>query len=260
MRATRQSVELARQIGDLSDEANALDNLGWGSFTTGDYSDAERYAREANALSRQMGNRLAIAHSLVQLGLCHLLHGRLEEAQEPVTEGVVIAKDIVFPLTQAYGLAVLSLRASLDGDYEVGKRLAGESLDRHTNPMGDFLGHWAQAMAFVGMGEAEQAWQQLLSASEFFVNWGWDARATWILPVIGIILARQGKPERTVEILSLYFNHPNRPIGFAEEWPLLSEWQARLQETLGPEVYRAAWKRGRELDLQTAVEALLAAG
>ena len=115
------------------------------------------------------------------------------------------------------------------------------------------IGHWAQAMAFVGLGETEQSWQQFLSASEFFVNWGWDARATWILPVLGIILARQGRPERAVEILSLYFNHPNRPIGFAEGWPLLSEWQARLQESLGPEGFRAAWERGRELDLVAAI-------
>lgn len=260
MRYTRQSLELARQIGDLFDEAMALGNLGWGSLDSGDYAEAEGYAREANALSRQVGDRLALAHSLVHLGLCQVLFGRLEEAQEAASEGVKIAEDVVFTLTQAFGLAVMSVRASLDGDYELGRDLAGESLDRHTNPSGDFLGHWAQAMAFVGMGKMEQAWRQSLTALEICVRWSWDARATWMLPVLGIIRARQGQPERASEMLGLYFNHPMRPTGWAEKWPLLSEWQARLQENLGANSYQAAWERGRDLVLMKVVEALLAEG
>lgn len=260
MRYTRQSLELTRQIGDLSDEANALGNLGWGSQGAGDYAGAEGYAREAIALSQRMGDRGNLAHSLVLLGLCRLLYGRLEEAQEAATEGVVIAKDIVVPQTQAYGLAVMSVRASLDGDYELGRRLAGESQERFANVMGDYLGRWAKAMAFVGMGKTEQAWHQSLSALEICARLSWNARTTWMLPVVGIILACQGQPERAGEILGLYFNHPLRPGGWAEKWPLLGEWQVRLQENLGVDRYRTAWEQGRTLDLMTTVEALLAEG
>jgi hypothetical protein len=192
--------------------------------------------------------------------LCHVLYGRLEEAQEAATEGVSIAEDIVNTLTQAFGLAVLSVRASLDGDYELGHRLARESQECFTNPMGDFLGHWAMAMAFVGMGETRQAWQQSLTALEICPRWGWHVKMTWILPLVGIILARKGQPERAVEMLGLYFNHPMRPTGWAEKWPLLSEWQARLQENLGANSYQAAWERGRDLVLMKVVEALLAEG
>jgi predicted ATPase/class 3 adenylate cyclase len=260
MRYTRQSLELARQIGDLSDEAYAIGNLGWGSFWSGDYDGAEGYAREAIALCQRMGERGTLGHWMILLGLCHVLNGRLEEAQEPLAEGVEIAEDIVYPLSQAYGLAVMSLQASLAGDYELGRRLAGESQERHTNLFGEFLGHWAQATALVGIGETEQAWQHSLSGLEFFANWGWDSRTTWMLPVVGIVLARQGQPERAVEMLSLYFNHPNRPIGFAEGWPLLGEWQVRLKENLGADKYRAAWERGRDMDLTTTVEALMIEG
>lgn len=260
MHYTRQSLELARQIGDLLDENHALGNLGWGALTLGDFAGSERYAREAIALSQKTGDRLSLAHSLVQLGLCHLLHGRLVEAQEAAAEGVVIAEDIVFTLTQAYGLAVLSVQASLDGDYALGRRLAGESLDRHTNPYGDYLGHWASAIALVGLDQTEQAWQQAQAALRIVYSWCFHGNMTWMLPVVGIIWARQGQSERAAEILGLYFNHPLRPTGWAEKWPLLAEWQARLEKSLGADAYRAAWERGRGLDLMTAVDVLLAEG
>lgn len=259
MHYTRQSLELARQIGDLFDAAFALGNLGWGSFVNGDYAAAEGYAHEAIALSRPMGDRLTQAHSLVQLGLYHLLSGRLQEAQAEAAEGVIMAQDILYPLTQAYGLAVLSMLASLHGDYELGRRLAAESQELFSNPLGDFLGHWAQAAALIGLDQPQQAWQQALAALEgMSLHLGWDARTTWILPVIAIILARRGQPERASAILGLYFNHPDRPAGFAEKWALLSEWQTRLQEELGTQAYQAAWERGRTWDLVSAVEALLA--
>jgi len=49
-------------------------------------------------------------------------------------------------------------------------------------------------------------------------------------------------------------------IGFVEKWPLLSELQARLQENLGADGYQAAREQGEDLELSTAVEALLAEG
>ncbi len=254
---TRESRELAHRIGDLSDEANALGNLGWGSFGIGEYAAAEQYAREAIAVSRKSGEQTQAAHSLVLLGLCHVLNGRLPAAQEPLQEGVRIAEDIVFPLTQAFGFAILSLSASLGGDYALGQRLAGAAQQRLSNPFGEYLGHWAQAMALAGLDQPEQAWHHAQNALGKSTRLGWDSRSTWTLPVAGIILARQGHSERAVEILSLYFNHPHRPAGMVESWPLLREWQSALRETLGTDAYQSAWERGRTLDLQTAVIALL---
>jgi predicted ATPase len=255
---TRQSLELAREIGDLSDAANALGNLGSSSFATGDYAAAEGYFREAISLDRQMGHRWGVAHDTIQLGLCHFLNGRFEKAQDAAAEGVTIAKDIVFPLTEAYGLAVLSLRASIDGDYRRGLSLADESLALFTNEFGISLGHWAQATACLGLNRMEQAWQHSLDALEISHRWRWDGCTTWLLPVVGIILVRLGQSERAAEIMGLYFNHPMRPAGWAEKWPLMNETQAQLKQTLGADGYRVAWERGLSMDMVTAVETLLA--
>ncbi len=255
---TRRSLELARQIGDLSDASNALTNLGSGSLTPGDYAGAEGYLREAIALSRQLGRRSTLGHSLVLLGLCRLLVGFLEEVQEITAEGVKINNEIAVTSSQAYGLAVLSMRASLDGDYELGRRLAGESMNQLTNPFGDLLGHWARATACAGLGQTEQGWQEARAAFKIGYRWRWQGNCTWILPVVGIILGQQEQLERAAEILGLYFNHPASPSGWAEKWPLLGEWQARLEKSLGAVGYRAARERGRAMDLMMTIEALLA--
>jgi predicted ATPase len=260
MRYTRQSLELARQIGDLSDAATAVGNLGWGSLWTGDYAGAEFSFLEALRLSQQMGRRDIHSHSLIALGCCHFLNGRLEEAQETAAEGAKIAKDIMNFVTEAYGLAILSMRSSLDSDYKLGQHLASESLDKLTNLTGDLLGHWAQATACVGLGQTEQAGKQVQSALKIGFRWRWYGTMTWVLPVVGIILGQAGQPKRAAEILGLYFNHPLRPSGWAEKWPLLREWMTRLEESLGADGYQAAWERGMNLDLMTAVEALLAEG
>jgi hypothetical protein len=83
---------------------------------------------------------------------------------------------------------------------------------------------------------------------------------TWLLPVVAIILGQREQPERAAEILGLYFNHSASPIGWAEKWPLLSEWLVLLEENLGADGYREAWERGKSLDLATAVKELLEEG
>jgi tetratricopeptide (TPR) repeat protein len=254
---TRQSLELAHQIGAKSDEANALGNLGTGSFSTGDYALAEHYFQEAITLSREMGYRLGESHSLVQLGLSHLVHGRLDQAQASAAAGLAVASELVSSVTQAYGLAVLSMRASLSGDYERGRQLGSESLSHSTNYFGDFLRQWALATAYCGLDQPEPAWLHILAGLSHSHRYRWPAVTTWLLPVISLALAQQGQSERAVEFLSLFLNHPLSATWWTENWTLLSEWQTRLEESLGSQAYQAAWQRGRALDLEQVTVELL---
>jgi tetratricopeptide (TPR) repeat protein len=235
----------------------ALGNLGSGSVFAGDYANAECYLREAISLFQQMGSQ-GLAQTLIIEGLRQFLSGRLEESHKTAADGATIAKNIGYPLTQAFSLAVLSMLASLKNDYRLARRLADKSLTLISNKMGVFLGHWAQATASVGLGQTGKAWHQALSVLEISHHLHWYGSMTWPLPAMGIILARQGQPQRAVEILGLYFNHPLKPTGWAEKWSLLIESQKQMQEHLGINRYRMAWERGVGLDLVTAIEALLA--
>jgi tetratricopeptide (TPR) repeat protein len=255
---TRQSLDLARQTGDLFNAANALGNLGSGGFATGDYGSAEEYLREAISLGQQMRIPLRLAHETILFALSQLLKGNLHEAREAAAQGIAMAKEILFPLSEAYGLAVLSLCASLKSDPELGHRLAAESLALDTNLFGEFLVHWALATAHIGLGQMEEAWSQIQVTLAISYRKGWSGNMTWLLPLASLVLAHNEQPERAAELLGLYFNHPLRPLGWAEEWALLDQWQARLQDSLGPDRYQAAWERGQSLDLRSTVAALLA--
>jgi predicted ATPase/DNA-binding SARP family transcriptional activator len=257
---TSHSLDLAREIGDLSDAAYALGNLGTIGFWTGDYRQAEEYIRESIDLNRVMGFRQGLAHDLNQLGLCQFLNGHFEMAGETTAEGIFIAREVAFFHTLAYGLAVSSMLASLEGDYERGLDLAGESLNLLTNQFGVFLGYWAKGAAHAGLGQEEQAWRLSLAALEIGYRWRLDAIITWILPLVGNVQAQKGQAERAAEILGLYYGHPLRPSGWAEKWSVLGERQARLEETLGVDAYRAARERGEVMDLIETAEALLAEG
>ena len=168
-----------------------------------------------------------------------------------------MARTTVSPLTMAYGLAVLSMHASLVGDYELAGNLAGESLALFTNPLGVYLGQWTQSMAFVGLGQIEDAWQQARAALAYGRHWRREAFMIWPLPGVAIITALKGHEERGVEILSLYFNHPLKPSGWAESWLFLEKIRTELEESLGPDTFQESWQRGRELDLIAVVGALL---
>lgn len=52
-----QSLELARELGSLSDERNTFENLSLLSRDLGNLSQAVKYARQAQRLSYQLGDR-----------------------------------------------------------------------------------------------------------------------------------------------------------------------------------------------------------
>jgi hypothetical protein len=74
-------------------------------------------------------------------------------------------------------------------------------------------------------------------------------------------LAHEGTGERdkegTVELLALAFHHPASPRGLLEKWLLFIRLRAELEAELGPEIYAAAWERGRALDFQAALTELM---
>lgn len=245
VRYTSQSLDLARQIGDEADQANALGNLGSGSFANGDYLSAETCLREGLALDRKMGDRQGIAQALIELGLLEFLFGRLDEARETTAEGYRLAQLILSSNAEAYGSAVFSLLASLNGNYKEGQRLAAENQALMSNVFGRFLGHWASAVALAGLGRPAEALAEALTGCEMGRSWGWYGIVTWTLPVFAIIYAQKDEPSRAAMALGLFFNHPMSAVGWAKKWSLLSDTQNRLEAALSSEGYKAAWESGR---------------
>jgi predicted ATPase len=98
----RQSLELYRQLGDLTGIAYALDSLGDVAWLQGDFEQAKDYYQEGLALCRKTGNQWAAGMSLYSSGRLHLDHGYLEPAEALLKEALALLR----PLADRRGIAL----------------------------------------------------------------------------------------------------------------------------------------------------------
>jgi len=108
----REALELARQIGETTQETQCLGYIGWFLLDTGRLDEAETSFAQALALAEKSASSGAIAVSLEGLGRCAQVRGRLDEALEYATRGIVEIEKV------HGGLGAGSLRAS----YHASKR------------------------------------------------------------------------------------------------------------------------------------------
>ena len=85
-------------------------------------------------------------------------------------------------------------------------------------------------------------------------------RSADALPPLGFIAAQHGQPERGLELAALGLNHPymDKQTALANS-PLFQRHLAAIRAQLLPDVYAAAWERGKSLDLETTIQELIAA-
>ena len=110
-------VQIARDIGDQSGQANALDGLGIVRRRIGDYAGAVQALEEALQIARDIGDRLGQANALTSLGYVRQLTGDYAGAVQALEEALQIARDIGDRLGQANALRNLGLVRQLTGNY-----------------------------------------------------------------------------------------------------------------------------------------------
>ena len=79
---------------------------------------------------------------------------------------------------------------------------------------------------------------------------------TWLMPVAAILLERAGQAVTATELLALSFHHPQSASGWLKKWPLITSLCSSLAQALGEGGYRQAWDRGRQLNLEAALNSL----
>ena len=73
------------------------------------------------------------------------------------------------------------------------------------------------------------------------------------LAVAVILLGSQGRTGQAVEALALALTHPKSPTSWIEKWPLLEQWQKKLETALGSKKYQSAWAQGTKLELEVLI-------
>ncbi|MHC4070566.1 MAG: ATP-binding protein [Planctomycetota bacterium] len=252
----QQSLDLARDIGDRIGTVWALHSIAFANWMIGNYNEAIHHYQEAEAIWREIGHLGGQAQCKNALSTIALLQGNFSEAHTLAEGAMSIATDLNIPRSQANAAGNLGVLFMAEGDYARGETILNEhrTLLESFPVLQGFL-VWGDSIAACGREDYRSAKK---------LNQGWlkssyhAAMQMWLVPISAILLAHEGEMERAVGIMGLLSAHPLSPRGWFEKWALYTRSRADLETELGCEAYAAAWERGKALEVEAAVQELLA--
>ncbi|GJF34884.1 ATPase [Kitasatospora sp. NE20-6] len=125
----QQALELYRALGDLLGKANALRELGWVRYLTGDIRAAADLAQQALELYRALGNPLGEAYALRELGWVRYLTGDYSAAADLTRQALNLSRALGNRLSEAYALTGLGRVQYVTGDFPAAADLAQQALE-----------------------------------------------------------------------------------------------------------------------------------
>ncbi len=113
----RQALVLHRASGNLTGEARSLGNLGIADYLCGRYAEATGHQHQALALYRQIGDQAGESRTLNNLGLLELRQGHYEPATGYLWQALVMYRQVGNEAGEAGALANLGLVGLRKGRY-----------------------------------------------------------------------------------------------------------------------------------------------
>jgi predicted ATPase/class 3 adenylate cyclase len=214
----QQSISIARELGDASSVAGALQPLALATLGLGDVAAARQYLEEALELEREGGDQREVAAVLNALAQIHRAQGELDAAQPLYENALAIGRTLHDREIIAIGLLNL-------------------------------------AMVAIGRGAAQDACAMLLEVEAIAEALGWRPAGQSVLDVCAGLAATSAQWERAARFFGaaeaqmgetgLYRD----PADEAFLLPLIAQTRA----TIGPAVFAAADAAGRALTYEDAM-------
>ncbi len=263
----RESLDLARGVGDAAGIAGALGAIGSALLQSGEVAGCVAPFMEAIALTRQLGDSRQTAFLLAYVAVAVGNRGDLAVADALVAESEELLRDLgdalsfeasLVPLVQAL-LALMRGDADAAANRFATARSLGNALDARA----------ISAFAAAGLGEIDLGHGRIASAAHHFrvgLNQGWEGDyplgIAWNLDGLARVEARRGALESAALIYGAV--DAFRGAMQALPWPVTLAHNgdvARVRAELGEEEFLAAWKSGRVAPLEDLVaEAVACAG
>ncbi len=169
IKAAREALFLARQVGEISTLAKALHWLGNTEFYLGNLSTARSLLEEALEVSQNLGDPLRLASTMTLLGRLEGQVGRLGKRIELLQAALKINQEFAYQKGIAMCLTGLSWSMLLDGQFAESERVSQQSLILFQREGSK----WACANtllnlshAQIALGKFEQAKSNLLATLE----------------------------------------------------------------------------------------------
>lgn len=162
-------LEIARQMGDLRGQAQALTNLAGVLTNTGSFSLAQEYFHEALRLVHVIGDRVKEGVVLMNLGFIAMLLGDYQTARADIERTLHIARQLGDSENETFALINLSAIAGRLGDHPAALTYAGQALElsrRIGDPSAEAWALTYQGHAGLEVGELSMARESYLGALE----------------------------------------------------------------------------------------------
>jgi ATP/maltotriose-dependent transcriptional regulator MalT len=250
-----ESFHLSQKIGDRIGAAWSVSAVAMAHAREGRFAEAERLWLERVVLGYETGNLTLVSSSKGQIShKVYFFLGEFEKARTMAEESLKIALSLDERSggSTGWGPASLGLVACMDEDYQTAKQLFQQAVSAKGVMWIVALATWGLSLAACGLGDYAAAEEYLSAVFDFLAKIHGAAGVIAYLVVGALILAHRGITVRAVELLGLAFTHPIHASGWMEKWGLLTRLRAELEESLGSEIYAAAWKRGTVLDADDA--------
>lgn len=254
----RESVARAREAGDVWEETRALNNLGYALHLRGETIEAQHILEETLARRRQLGDQPGIARTLINLGLIAAAAAdKYSQAEKYYRESLAIFRALDVRMGMAICLNNLGYLAYRQRQYAQARDLYQQALALRR----EMADQWGVAIALenLGMvacatGEYAQAREYLHDALRIAVEIQATRCIVETLVSVAALWAKEGKPERAVELLGVALAHPALDAEYkATGQTLLRE----LQTALAPDTFDTALARKKETPLERVVEEVM---
>ena len=256
------AIALAKQIESPEVIAMASRARGIAAWTHGDYERARAFFNQGLDWARRGDITWQVAGLLANLGRLAHHEGDRARARELLDEAVTIAREVQDETTLALALDWLASLLLSEGELDAARSLARESLTNYRS--GKYMEGVTSALNLLGRIEhrcgnyleAEKAYNESLPLSRRLGTVGAMISA---LDGLGRIAHATGRPENALQLFSAAEALRNRmgaPLSPSDKKQLDREIDA-ARRALSENVARAAWDKGRTMDLDTMIELAL---
>jgi len=255
----RQGMQIQREAGNRAHVCASLTYVAELLALTGAAREADRLLDEALAIQSDIGKGSIYIFILSVKAYLAFWRGELDAAMQLIQLWQDFARGRVFHGGLSLHFpALLGWIAGVQGDYgqclALSRNLAATPQTRHF--MLAWRHGWGLALANIGLGDSEAARQALYDVLRLSHH---SFKASTIrqmcLPLAALLAETPG---RAVELLGLAHQAPQELTRWMAHWPPLAHLRHSLEAQIGAERFAAAWERGVSLDLDAAVDNLLA--
>jgi DNA-binding SARP family transcriptional activator/Tfp pilus assembly protein PilF len=189
------ALHAARELGDHSAEAAALNSLGVFDVRQGRYQQATERLSQALDLCRIAGDQAGQARALGNLGGVAIEQGRYQQAADHLTQGLAMFREIGDEASEARQLHTLGIAYERQGRYELAAEHNRQALAVHRR-IGDRPGEVyalnGLGSAYLRLGDTRQAAGCQREALALSIQIGDRAAQAYILTDLADVELRQG--------------------------------------------------------------------